>query len=117
METKITSLYEHLLVKNPNGITLKDAKNICLLLYCTLDPLPLAMRSNQIGRDELTETFSRLASAGKITEWESTRGPDRDSTICDPSKTGFWNQLIDDLLVKKVTLDMDFQNKHAHMFV
>ena len=111
------SLYEHISNKNPNGLPFEDAKQLCLLLYCTLDPLPPSIRSNRIGRHELAKTFSRLAAAGEITGCKSLSAADLEPLHCNPSDVKFWNQLIDDLLHKKVILDIDFKNNRACHFL
>jgi hypothetical protein len=99
-------LFDHLMKKNPSGIGSEDAKQLFLWLYCTLDLLPKRFRHLKLGRPELVQLFTRIASESKILV--------SDDATRDSIKTReFWEDLVDQLLRNKISLQRDFPSRVA----
>jgi len=91
-------LAERIAARNPRGLSLEDASQLCLWIFCTLDVLPSELRSEPLGRIELAETFSRLAREGLVNTSDRA-----------PSSPAYWDSLIDQLLANGIALDRDFR--------
>lgn len=93
----------HIRLKNPSGLSLCNAHQLCLWLFSVLDVRPIEYRDIPLGREELSIMFSALARDGYI------RVP---GTIANDGGviTGrnYWDKLIDDLMFKRVSLDEEF---------
>jgi hypothetical protein len=101
-----TDLFNHIMGKNPGGISSEDAKQLFLLLYCTLGVLPERFRHLKLGRTELAQIFLRIAAEGKITT-DAILG----ESVDDFKEEAYWQTLVDLLLRKKVTLDESFWSR------
>lgn len=91
-------LHDRIAARNPHGLSLQDASQLCLWIFCTLDVLPPDLRSPPLGRSELAETFSQLTREGLV-----------NTSDCNISSPAYWNALIDQLLTNKIALDHDFR--------
>ncbi|PTX99256.1 hypothetical protein DB345_02450 [Spartobacteria bacterium LR76] len=94
------TLHDRIAARNPLGITLDDAHQLCLWTFCTLDVLPPELRAEPLDRATLAETFSRLARQGHVNS--------PDPAITAPA---YWDALIDQLLNGGRELDRDFRTR------
>jgi hypothetical protein len=68
----------------PEGLSLDEAVQLCMHIYCTGDGIPMGLRPLS-SRDRLAETFAALAASGWI------RRPQPD---VDVSTVGFWTTVV-----------------------
>lgn len=102
-------LFEHIITKNPYGITSEDARQLFLWLYCTLDLLPEPIRHLQLSRKELVQTFTKLGVEGKITPVKGVLTEEILDPINLPGNAKYWEGLIDQLLHNVISLDWNFK--------
>lgn len=94
------TLHDRIAARNPHGITLEDAHQLCLWTFCTLDVLPPELRAEPLDRATLAKIFSRLARRGYVDS--------PDPAITSPS---YWDSLISQLLTQSRELDRDFRTR------
>ncbi len=93
-------LLEHLAAKNPKGLSLDNATQINLLIFCTLHHLPAHLKSLRLGRPELSLVFSTLSRRGLIHNY-----------IPEMDDGAYWNQQFYDLLKGKLALRRGFGDR------
>ena len=99
----MVTMVSHPLAVNPNGIPLAQAVEMCLVLYCTLDPLPVQLRACRLGRAELSGAFCMLAAAGKIADLPQSNI----SSAETPTSSAYWEHLFDEFLRGRLKLEPD----------
>jgi len=92
---QMNNLYEYLKKKNAAGITLDDAVQLFLWLYCTTDGLPEKLRGEKIDEPLLKVAFKKLSNENII------HGADHMD----------WGILVAQFLSKKVTLDLGARDR------
>jgi hypothetical protein len=101
------ALYEAIRTRNPQGLPYEDAVQLYLWIFCTTMYLPDALKSEPIGKEQLTEVFEALTRDGLI-------HPPRTTGQETVRKSGVgieWSGLVRAFLLKKFRLDQDFPKK------
>jgi hypothetical protein len=99
-------IFQRIKAKNSCGLSLHDAQQLCLWLFCVLEVRPPEYRDIPLGREELVCIFSGLAREGYI---KYTDAISKEEAL----KNDYWNKLIDDLIFKRIALEDDFRSKAA----
>jgi hypothetical protein len=86
-------IYNIIKNKNPSGISIDEATQLFILLYCTLDFLPEEVRNLKLEQVELVEVF---------------KGLNQDVFFHGPGLLPNWDQLVNLFLDRKVSIDPDF---------
>ena len=103
----MTSLYNYIRARNPDGLVYEDAVQLFLWIYCTPDVLPPALRIERFAREDLVDTFGRLTYADVI-----LFPPPLSKVTSMSDSHSRWNKILDEfLLSKRPSLDPDFPNR------
>ncbi len=94
----MSKLLDCLRRNGPAGISVDDARQLFLWLYCTTSILPSALSGEPPDRGEVVSVFSSLAAEGVIGSGDLSErlGPHE------------WDRLVDDLLNQRVSLEDAF---------
>ena len=95
------SLYEYLRDANPGGIPHRDAVQLFLWIFCTKYFLPLELRSLELSKEVLVDTFQRLSVDGSIIEMNLEQAL--------PS----WENLVREFLLGNCAREEDFPTRAA----
>lgn len=95
-----TTLADHLRQKNRTGLAYEDAVQLFLWMYCSIDVVPDAFRSEAVSKASLVRTFEELTQSGFV------RKPGGENAS---SAEISWRDMVDALLSHRVQLDQAFR--------
>jgi len=96
------TLAEYLRQKNPTGLPYEDAMQLFLWMYCSIDVVPDAFRSEDaVSKAALVRTFEELTRSGFI----------RKPTSTTHSPEIPWPEMVDALLSNRVQPDWEFRTR------
>ncbi len=100
----MSELYDHILRKNPAGLSYDEAVQLFLWLYCSTDWAPKTFSKSLLTKEQLVDTFQKLSEDGLIV---GTFQHGIDKIEGGHS----WAGLIDALLLSQVALDPEFPQR------
>lgn len=95
--------YEHICKKSPNGIPYSEAVQLLLWTFLTVGYIPKEFQQLPLNKSHLAMLFSRLSVNGKIITGVSDK-----AYAAEITHPEHWENLVESLLQRKVTLDESF---------
>ena len=98
--------YEHICKKATCGIPYAEASQFMLWLFLTLGFIPKEFRELELSKVNLAILFAKLSINGKI-----IIGQTDNVCVADIARPEHWENLVNKLLQRKITLDETFPDR------
>ena len=100
--------------KCESGLEYREAVQLMLWAYSTLDILPEEFQQLKLSRQELCGVFTRLSAAGKIKSGPGDANGTQETPLQNIARYEHWDDLIARLLRQEIVLDETFPGRIRH---